>query len=244
MRSEIAITGALVLILLVASGPVAAASGVIGDAPQDHEQNSTNSTDPVATETVTETETETGGETASENSSESDDNASSVVAQVDRRIRVIDYRYNASRETFYVTLENIGDRDSELTITEVIGREEAGAGSFGIKRQEIRAGETVEIQVSAKRYSGAAAVMVTTALSIERGTGTYLQEDDRERYRAIKGEPSGAHVRSGALFGGIGSIIVMILGAWQYVAGKHDDEKNVDLSEDDGFSGILGRGDS
>jgi hypothetical protein len=153
-----------------------------------------------------------------------DDEARDVVEQVDSNVVVTDYSYNATTKTFYVTLENRGDSDVDVTLTEIIDRDAEGARRFGITVVEVEDGETVRASVDAQRVDGAAGVMVLTPEAIETGSGVYLQESQQTDHRLIKGDPQGSHVRSGIAFTGGGTIILVILGAWQYVATANSEE--------------------
>lgn len=163
---------------------------------------------------------ETGTETTTANGSAEN----SVVAQVDSTVVVTSYRYNASSETFFVTLRNDGDDDKSVTITEIINRDSKGSRKFGISVVEVEPDETVTAEVSASRVDGAAGVMVLTTEAIETGAGVYLQESKQTDHRLIRGEASGAHVRAGIAFSGVGTIVLVLLGAWQYVATANSEE--------------------
>ncbi len=155
----------------------------------------------------------------------SDSGSSSVVAQVDSTVVVTSYRYNASSETFFVTLRNDEQADEKsVTITEIIDRDAAGSRKFGISVVEVDGGETVTAEVSAARVDGAAGVMVLTNEAIETGAGVYLQESKQTDRRLIKGDPQGSHVRSGILASGFGSLMLVLMGAWQYVATSNSEE--------------------
>lgn len=161
--------------------------------------------------------------TAAENET-ADDEARDVVEQVDSNVVVTGYSYNATTETFYVTLENRGDSDVDVTLTEIIDREAEGARRFGITVVEVEDGETVRASVDAQRVDGAAGVMVLTPEAIETGSGVYLQERQTTDNRLIKGDPKGSHVRSSVIFTGWGTLFWILLGAWQYVATANSEE--------------------
>lgn len=169
--------------------------------------------------------------TTAENATDGDETRD-VVAQVDDSVVVTSYRYNASSETFYVTLENRGGSATDVTITEIINRDEAGDRRFGVEVVSVDGGETVEAAVSASRVDGAAGVMVLTSEAVETGSGVYLQESSQTDNRLIKGDPDGSHVRSAAASTGLGTAVLMFLGAWQYVATRNRDvqEPNLDPS--------------
>lgn len=161
---------------------------------------------PVAAQEETPTPTEAGNET-------------SVVEQVDDRLRVTEFSYNAEEEVMSVTFENIHPRrSSTVTMTEVIDRGTAKSGTFGITRFDVRPGETVTHEVSAKRVDGSAAVMITTELSVEQNTGTFLSEN-RET-DVYKGDPSWAHVNFAAVVGIILAVAIALIAIWRYYAKK------------------------
>lgn len=181
---------------------------------------------------------EDGATTATPTSSSSA-NESTVVERVDEDLYVESYRYNATSQTFYVTLVNDGDRDSNgVTLTESISREDAGERKFGIAVVDVDAGETVTTSLSAQRVDGAAAVMILSEKAIESGEGTYLQESRQTDNRLIKGGAEGSHVRAGGLFGFSGTLIFVVLGAWQYVASKNNDVVDAELEPE---TTLLGR---
>lgn len=153
-----------------------------------------------------------------------------VVAQVDDAVRVVGFDYNAEAEQFSVDLQNTGDVTSTVTLTEVIGRRQAGSGTFGISVVEVAPGETVTATVSSSRVSGTAAVMVLTQRSVLDGRGVFLQESARDGGNLIKGGASGTDVRA-AYIGGAGVVLVgMVLGGWQYLAASNQGVRPADVS--------------
>jgi hypothetical protein len=168
--------------------------------------------------------------TTAANATDDDNDSRQVVAQIDDNIVVTNYRYNASTETFYVTLQNRGDKDVSVTISETIDREKAGSQTVGIEVVEVGGGETVEASVDAQRVDGAAGVLILTDAAVENGNVEYLQESQETYHRLIKGDPNGGHVRSAAGFTGFGTLLWVLLGAWQYVATANSEEVEPSLN--------------
>ena len=158
-----------------------------------------------------------------------------VVAQVDDAIAITGYEYDQENETMLVTLRNTGDAPRSVTVTEIVSSEDAsGARSslrFGIGIFEIdpSAGETT-VRVDVRARGDMAGVTVTTQASARAGHGEALMVDLNPGGSLISGPPTAAQVRAGAIAGGVGSIVIVVLGAWQYVATKNEDVKDADLS--------------
>ena len=175
-----------------------------------HEQNE-------AEETETQTETE----------EEHDQEDRSVVAQVDSRVRVNSYHYNATKGAMIVTVSNTGERYSTLTITEVVNTKDGGSSTFGIEQFQLASGETVTVEVSAERIDGKAGVMVTTEESISEGKGTLLNE--QRDLSLLQGGATWTDVRSGVLAAILASSLFVLLGAWYYLARSHLGVEEADL---------------
>lgn len=160
-----------------------------------------------------------------------------VVARVDSSIIVTDYRYNASTETFYVTLHNEGEDDVDVTITEQVERSKAGATTFGITVVDVDEGETVTASLSARRFDGTAGVTILTPEAVEQKTAIMLQESNQKDGRLIKGDATGGDVRAGGFFAGVGAVVLVFLGAWQYVANENQGRQEANLDPDTGLLG-------
>jgi len=155
------------------------------------------------------------------------ENATTVVAQVDDRLRVTDYSYSEESELFSVTLENTADRyGSTVTVTEAIEAEGSGAGTFGIERVDLSPGETITVEVSVSA-DGLRGVMITSERSIENGQGTYLSAESDGGGELIKGGATGADVRSSGVFALIGSCLFALFGAWLYVSVRNEEVREV-----------------
>lgn len=215
----------LVLLVVVATSTLGATTAAAVDAQTSKIDSSLDGEDTHGFAQVegNATTTSTGSEASGGN------NTKQVAERIDEDVAVVSYRYNATSETFYVTLENDGEDDSTVTITESISREDAGERRFGIEVVDVEVGETVEVGVSAKRVEGAAAVMILTEKAIESGSGVYLQESKKTDTRLIKGDPTGGQVRSAALFSGFGVVLLTTLGSWQYVATKNSGSQEAAL---------------
>lgn len=159
--------------------------------------------------------------TPAQGSAEVDENATSVVAEVDSQIRVTDYNYWDEKGTFYVDLEHrdpVGSR-VQLTITEVIGSRAAGenSGSFGVAQVTLNPGEKITAEVDATRTDGTAAVMIVSQESLDNGTGTFLA-DNAGGPNMFSEDPGWGLVRLGAIGGAVGVVITALLVAWHHVA--------------------------
>lgn len=160
---------------------------------------------------------------------EEEEEERTVEAEVDSRLRVLDFEYNATAETFVVRFENVGERRaSTVTVTEAIGRG-GGSKTFGIERFKVRPGETVSVSVSARRVEGAAGVMITTEESIDNGEGTYLEEDRSTNWF---GEATWSDVRAGILFTAVPLTGSVVVGAWHYLARRDEDVVDASLEGD------------
>lgn len=162
-----------------------------------------------------------------------DENATTVVGQVDENVRVLGYSYDGDRQVMSVELENIGERRSvEVTLTEKPSESSSGSSEFGIQRQRVRPGETVTVEVDASRDEGGeAGVMITTAASIGQGSGVYVADvkDSGPDLSLFGGAATWGDVRSAGLFGMLATAVGLLVGSWDYVARKEQDAIEVDL---------------
>lgn len=184
----------------------------VGTAPEE-----SNSSAPTGSETgPTETETESGSE----------ESGSDVVAQVDDRVRITSYSYDAEREVMSVTLEHTDPDGARAwaTLTESVEAQEGGTtGAFGIAQVYVNPGETVTARVDAGRNSdGAAIVLVATQRSVEQGRGAFVSDVERPSLGLFEGSATWDLVRLGTIGGTLGVILVAILGAWHLVADSRD----------------------
>lgn len=151
-----------------------------------------------------------------------------VVAQVDGDVRVLDYSYSESREVMSVEIENTGSTSSTVTITEAISADQTGAGTFGIEVVEVDDGETVTVEVSVASTGGSAGVMITTETSVEQGTGTYLQVD-LGGASLFDGSAGWGEVRAGVFSTLLFCLGVVVLAGWHVVASRHETVQEVDV---------------
>jgi len=158
-----------------------------------------------------------------------------VVERVDDRLRVVGFEFveggPGEQSVFRISLSNDGDRASSVTVTEAISRRSANSGKFGIEIIEVDPGETLTVELTAwtDRPLG---VLVTTRQSAREGHGTFLERPGLGDGRLIGGEPTGADVRSSGLFGIVGTLGIVGLGAWRRVSREHDDVEAVDMGAD------------
>ena len=168
-------------------------------------------------------------DSSNQSDGDEDDEPTSVVEQVDEDVRVLDYHYNDSEETFYVVLENTGFTGSTVTITETVDSSEDGSGTFGVRRVNLDAGETIEVQVDAERTRGSVGVMITTEKSLDNGEGVYLQDDEGLSIGLFSGAASWIDVRVATGAGIAGSVVTVVLGAWYVVAARDTEIAEVSL---------------
>lgn len=154
---------------------------------------------------------------------------STVVAEVDSSIRVTDYDYNDEREAMIIGLENVGDEPVQLTATEVIQQREGSSGTFGVERVTIQDGEKIEIEVSAKKVRGDAAVMLVTEESLDQGRGTFVSVSERAGPTTVEGDPSWGTVQWAGAVGILFTGVVMLVASWASVSEEHDDVEEVDF---------------
>jgi hypothetical protein len=205
------------LALLVATTLVGAAAGAtagIDAAPQASNQSADSGSTSTSTETANATDT-----------------ASGIIANVDGRVYVVGKRYNATTETFWVRAKNTGPTEATLTMTEAIDPSESkqSSRSFGIIRLTIDSGERTWVRVDARRVGRYAAVTVVTTRSIAQGNGAFIREDRDDDGGLLDGEATGGQVRSAGLGTLAFSVVMVVLGAWHWLAKSSNDVEDVDL---------------
>lgn len=163
----------------------------------------------------------------SDDEDDSDQGDSTVVAQVDDRLRVTNYSYDDDEEVFSVELSNRGSTSSSVTITEAIDASDGGgSGSFGIEQMTVYGGETTTAEIDVgPRDPG---VMITTEDSISAGRGTYLSADDG--ISLVDGAASWRDVQIGGVAGILSTMLMTIVVAWHVVARQSVDYEEADLS--------------
>lgn len=170
----------------------------------------------------------TANTTAVEGGSSGGGDGTTVVAQVDSDVRVLDYSYSESSEVMSVEIENTGPTATSVTLTEAISADQSGAGTFGIEVVSVDDGETVTVEVSVADEGGTAGVMITTDESIEQGTGTYLQVDTGGG-SILQGSASWSDVRAGVFFTLVFCLSVVVIAGWHVVASRHETVQEVDV---------------
>lgn len=215
------VVGAVAPVAIAADGHDHGQSTAVASGGLDHDHAQ-------AEENATVTPESSSGDGADEGGDEQDE--STVVEEVDEDIRVTAYSYDEVNETMSITFENRGDDRSQVTITEAISSDQAGAGTFGIERVRIGGGSTVTAEIDVRRSDGSAGVMITSTKSLEQGRGVYLQ--DVEEVSLITGSPAWGFVWLGMLVALFVVGVVLILAAWQHVATIHDDVEDVDVTGD------------
>lgn len=164
-------------------------------------------------------------------SDEEGNETTSVVADIDDDVRVLNYSYSDSQGVFSVTLENRGDRSSSVTLTELVDTSrDDNSGSFGVEVVRISPGETVEVSVDVQRdNSGVAGLMLVTQKSLESGSGVFLKDGDSGGL--IEGAATWDDVRTGVGVAIAGSIGVILLVSWFVVRRQQrDDLEEVSIS--------------
>ena len=211
---------AAVVVLLVASSATASATapGTVADLGADR---TLSQEDP--TETPDDESAEGGAGGAQTNSS------SEVVAEVDDQLRVSSYRYNASSETFVVSLENHGEEESSVTITEWMSEDASATGRFGIELVTVPAGETITAKIDLRTGRDPPAVMLVTSRSAEKGHGTFLEADETESGGLFSGVPTWTDVWVGVGVAILFMAVVVVLGVWYVVARESNDVAEVNV---------------
>jgi archaellum component FlaG (FlaF/FlaG flagellin family) len=156
---------------------------------------------------------------------------SSVIANVDGRVHIVGKRFNATSQTFWVRIKNTGEIGATVTITEAIdpSESEQSARSFGITRLTVDAGERTWVATDARRVGRYAAVTVVTERSISQGRGSFIREDRDDDGGLLDGQATGGQVRAAGLGTLAVSLVMVILGAWHWLAKSSDDVEDVDL---------------
>lgn len=152
-----------------------------------------------------------------------------VVAQVDENLRINDYYLYEENSTFVVVLENVGDRQSRVTVTEMI-QADSSAGTFGIQELRVSEGETIAVQVDVTIVRTGAGVMVTTQRSIAEGSGEFVRVDSSPDF--FDRAAAWMDVRAG-IAAALGSIPIVALGVWQAVARRRIDIEPIDIDGGD-----------
>lgn len=160
-----------------------------------------------------------------------------VVADVDEDVRVLDYGLEDGGATFWLELENRGDRSSKVTVTEAISGDATGAGRFGIEQVRVGSDEQVRVAVSINPDADTKGVMITTSKSVAEGRGTYLQIDDSPQMFDFGA--SWNTVRVAYLAGVIVVLCAIIGGAWWLVSARREDVEDADLDPDQTMWGAL-----
>ena len=159
-----------------------------------------------------------------------------VVAEVDEDIRVLDYGLEGD-DTFWLTLENTGDRSTKVTVTEAISGDRVGSGRFGIEQLRIGSGEQVRVEVSIDPSEDTKGVMITTPKSVNQGRGTFLQIDDSPTLFDFGASWNTVRV---AYLAGVLCVLAAILGgAWWLVSARREDVDEADLDPDQSMWGAL-----
>jgi hypothetical protein len=131
--------------------------------------------------------------------------------QVDGDIQIKAYDYHD--ETFYLRLENTGDRPKTVTVTEAV-QFSKGTGRMSIQRERLLPGETT-VTIGVEPRGGEAAVTLTTDDSISNGYGTYVSTGTSNGI--FNGSASWGLVWAGSGFAFIGSAF----GVREYKRRKH-----------------------
>lgn len=222
----------LVMVLVVGGAVAAPVAGVAAAAGNEPTATATATDTATATETPSPTPTvadDTGGAESGSSTSAGDgsENATTVVEQVDDRLRILAYSYHEEQSVFLITLENTAQvGTASVTITEAISRQAADAGRFGIKSFEVAPGEKLEIRLTVYT-DNPLGVMVTTSRSVEEGHGSFLPVESGGSL--IKGDATWADVRAGVLASILLSLGVLVVAAWHVYASSNDDVEQVDM---------------
>lgn len=157
MRGPTLATAALVFVLAV-SGPLAlAGSAVAQDAPDD----------PRATPTPT-------------------PEADEEIADQLGNLVIHEYDYDKTSNTFVMDMTWTGEAPEGVTMTEMLQLDSGGATQISFEEIRLAPGERTTVKMGAEiRSGGTAAILITTAQSVERGEALVLQDGDPSSYPAI-----------------------------------------------------------
>lgn len=110
---------------------------------------------------------------ASDDGNESESETTALAAQLGA-LNVHSYNYDGERMNITVTWT--GETGTRVTLTEMLSLDSAGSAEISFKRVRLLPGRETQLTVAVEeRPSGAAAVLVTTPESIERGDALVLQ---------------------------------------------------------------------
>jgi len=150
--------------------------------------------------------------TASNSSSPSAENESAQEVQefdrqIDSKTVLRSWSYDDDNEQFTLTLES--KETKRVTITEVVSSGEAQSGSIAIQKVTLRANESATVTMpAAPGPNGEAAVVISTAASIDNGQATFIStgQIDQNPFEAFGGT-------SGLFTGVIMSVVLAALSA-------------------------------
>ncbi len=176
-----------------------------------------------------ETESDERAESGAQNESNS---ATTIEAQIDREgiVTVVSKRYNASSQTFYLTVRNDGREDATLHLSEVVESDPSSSGgsdTFALDNFEIESGETVTVSLRLFGSSSPPGVMVTTDRSLEQGRGEVLWAETDSGGGLLEGRATWADVWVGVGFSILVSAVVVVFGVWYVVARESNDIQEV-----------------
>lgn len=163
-----------------------------------------------------------------EDSDSEDDGPESVLAQIDEDVRVTSARYDATNETFFVTVVNKGDRRARLRMTEMVDVTQDRQEPIGIRKLSMRGGEEVVVEIDARMTSGSAGIMVYTEQSVEQGRAEPIQY--HSGWSLVDGPATWSDVTVGVAVALAMGVVGLLLGVWEIVARKNRDVTKIPIS--------------
>lgn len=159
-------------------------------------------------------------ETSANDDDDENETASSVVAQLDDDIRVVDYHYSDATEEMTIELEHTAesDRRAQITATEVVTHREGSAGTFGVDTARMQPEETIELRLDVERVDGIAAVMIVSDESIEEGTGVFVRDEEDTATSVLDGPATWNLIRLAGLSGALGAGMITVGIGWHRIS--------------------------
>jgi len=155
-----------------------------------------------------------------------------VVVEVDDQIRVTSYTYDDENETMTLGIEHTkpDGETAHVNVNEVPqvdtsgGGGASGSGSFGIAQASVEPGESIRLDVDARRNSdGEVIVAILTQRAVEQELGgQFVYDAESPSLGFFEGSATWGLVRLGGL-GAAGGVILIAIGiAWHLVADTRD----------------------
>lgn len=149
-------------------------------------------------------------------------NSSSVYADVDEDIRITSWEYSEETESFEITLDNDGTSRTRVSLMEIIDLDGDREGPLGMREVSLRPGEETSVEIGAQLDSGSAGIIVMTQQSLDNGQVQPVIYDEGTSLSILSGASTWGYVQIGAISGGIGTLLIGVLVAWDRRASRND----------------------